>query len=82
MKKGSVDILHMVAVGASGLIATIALSWAATTSANTTIIANEVNDHTTEISQVQTSVCIQNENIKNLAGALKAPFVSDPSCRR
>jgi hypothetical protein len=33
------------------------------------------------IGQLKTSACVQNDNMRNIAAALKATFVSDPNCK-
>jgi hypothetical protein len=72
--------LTWIAGGAIGLIATIALATTSTTSSNIATLQSTVATHSTEISNLKLSSCVQNANMRNLAVALKTSFVNDPSC--
>jgi len=74
------SILQWIAGGAVGLLATIALANSTATSTNIADLQTIVATHSTEISNLKYSECIQNENMRNLASAVHASFVSDPNC--
>jgi len=75
------NLLQWIAGGAIGLIATIALATVGTTTSNISTLQTTVATHSTEISNLKYSECIQNANMRNIAVAVKASFVSDPNCQ-
>lgn len=81
MNKGATSIFQIIALGASGIVATIAMAYAQSTSSNLKETNDVVAIHTTEISQLKDSACVQNSNIQNIAAAVHASFVPDPHCK-
>lgn len=75
-------VIWTVASGMAVILTGLGISFASSTSATLVDMSTKIAAHDTEISQLKTSECIQNENIRNLAIALKASFVSDPNCNR
>lgn len=84
MKKGIATggLIMWVATGSVGLLATIALAFASGTSTKQAELSDKVATNSATIGQLHTSSCVQNENMKNLAVALKVPFVTDPNCSK
>lgn len=77
-----------VLVAALGVIGSIGAAWfSASASADQQIYNSRLEQQKIDsiqdqnIGQLQTSVCIQNANMKNIATVLKASFVSDPNCK-
>lgn len=80
MNKGAASLWPTIAMGASSLLGAIAMAFASTSSSAVSVLQATVAEHSVEISQLKTSECIQNANMRNLAAALKTSFVSDPAC--
>lgn len=82
MKRGiaQVSLLTWVAGGLASLLSAIALAYASASSTAATNLESQTNSNTSDISLLKQSRCIENANIKNLAVAVKASYVSDPSC--
>lgn len=77
----NLDILKWTLGGAVTLIAGIAMAYTSSTNANLKATDDTVAIHTTEISQLKDSACVQNSNIQNIAAAVHASFVPDPHCK-
>lgn len=83
MKRGVATIaaLQWLLGGAGTIIASIAFAYTNATSTNIKTLSDTVAGHTTEISQLKDSACVQNSNIQNIAAAVHASFVPDPHCK-
>lgn len=75
-------VIYSVASGLAIIVTGLGISFASSTTSTLSDVSNKLANHDTEISQLKNSECVQNENIRNLAMALKASFVSDPNCQR
>ena len=82
MTKGfsEVPILMWIAGATISLVATIALTFSTTTTSTVAQIQQVDNVQNQAIDRLKNSECVQNANMKNLAEAVKASFVSDPNC--
>lgn len=70
-----------IAGGAVGLIATIALAFASSTSTSVGELSTKVSNHDTEIALLKQSACIQSQNMVNIGKRLQVEIVTDPSCK-
>lgn len=83
MNRGAatIGLLQWVLGGVTTFIASVALAYTSSTSTSINTVSDTVAQHTTEISQLKDSACVQNSNIQNIATAVHASFVPDPHCK-
>lgn len=83
MSKGiaTIGFLQWALGGTATFIASVALAYTSSTSTDIKAVNDTVAEHTTEISQLKDSACVQNSNIQNIALAVHASFVPDPHCK-